>query len=306
MKIIITILLMGLMFSTSCNKDILDKVPLDIISDATVWNDESLIDAYLTQTYYQTYVFVLECTKADMWGVPIDGLIGAFGISQISDEAMYGWWITTLRGYIYKFGNLKNDGGVLEWWEDSYKVIRALNVFLQKIPLAPVDKDFVKQRVAEARFLRAYNYFAMVKRYGGVPLITEPQDINDPVDKLYPKRATEQVVYDFILSEIDKIYNDLPSVNSTNDYGRPTKYAALALQCRAALYAGSIAKFGTVQLDGVVGINSAQANSYYQKAYDAANLIIGSGLYKLYNQDADKTKNFKNIFLVKNNSEAIF
>ena len=305
MKKIITIFLIGFISFSSC-KDVLNKVPLDIISDASLWNDTKLIDSYLSQTYYETTILVNESGPIDIFGAKGDVIIGPFGNNQISDEAGYGTWWAAGEGWSFKFGNLTETGGVFEWWESAYRIIRELNLFIQKVSVATVTDDFKKQRIAEAKFLRAYNYFALVKRYGGVPLITVAQDVNASEEELYPKRATEQVVYDFILSEIDNLYNDLPAVNSASDYGRPTKYAALVLKCRAALYAGSIAKFGTVQLGGVVGINPAQANSYYQQSYDAAKLIINSGLYQLYNQDANKEMNFRNIFLVKNNKEVIF
>jgi hypothetical protein len=147
----------------------------------------------------------------------------------------------------------------------------------------------------------------MVKRYGGIPILTEPGNINNP---LYPKRDTEQAVYDFIITEIDQIQNDLQSKNTASDWGRATKYAALALQCRTALYAGSIAKYGEVKINGLVGIPSNLSNNYFQKAYDVANVIIGPGHtnanFQLYNVDPDKTKNFRNIFLVEDNCEIIF
>jgi hypothetical protein len=146
----------------------------------------------------------------------------------------------------------------------------------------------------------------MVKRYGGVPIITKVQSLSDPQSELYPARDKEAAVYDFILSETDAAANDLPEDVTGDALGRPSKYAALALKSRAALYAGSIAEFGTVALDGVVGIPAGNANTYYQACYDASNAIITSGKYKLYNIDADKAVNFRNIFLVKNNSEAIF
>ena len=184
--------------------------------------------------------------------------------------------------------------------------MRKINEFLEKIPASPLSAGEVKAKVAEARFLRAFCYFAMVKRYGGVPLITAVQNISDPQSSLYPARATEQQVYDFIIAEIDASANDLPEVVTAENLGRPSKYAALALKSRAALYAGSIAQFGTVELGGVVGIPTAMAQKYYQESYDASQAIISSGKFALYNGDANKVTNFRNIFLVKNNSEVIF
>ncbi len=304
MKKIINIFLACItLLSASCKKDVLDKVPLDIISDEVVWKDAALVDAYLTQCYAETYVFCNVSTD-NSWDNLWTGDAGPapMWINEVSDESRTAWMSQT---YSYKFGNLKINGGLLEWWENAYKVIRKLNEFIQRVPSSPLDDDIKKQRTAEAKFLRAYNYFEMVKRYGGVPIITNAQDLNAPKDSLYPKRAKEEEVYDFVLSEIDLISNNLPE--TSNDPGRPTKYAALALKCRAALYAGSIAQFGTVQLDGVVGIAPSKAAGYYQQAYDAAKLIMNSGHYSLYNKyPSDKVKNFRNLFLEKNNTEEIF
>jgi hypothetical protein len=120
---------------------------------------------------------------------------------------------------------------------------------------------------------------------------------------LYPKRNSEQEIYDFVISEMDAIASDL---SATATYGRPCKWAALTLKSRAALYAGSIAQFGAIQLNGTLGIPQNLSTAYYQKAYDAAQAIISSGIYSLYNADANKVQNFRNIFLKKKNSEVIF
>lgn len=142
----------------------------------------------------------------------------------------------------------------------------------------------------------------MVKRYGGVPLITEVQSIDADSTALYPKRNTEKELYDFILKETDEISEILPSAT---DAGRANKWAALALRSRAALYAGSIAQFGSVQLDGLLGFPNGEASQYYQICYDASKKIMSESPYALYNADADKVENFKNIFLKKGNCEAI-
>lgn len=302
MKKVISICLIVFMVITSCRKGVLDKVPLDIISDDVVWKDPALVNAYLTQCYAQTYVFSNVSTDNswdNLWTG--DAGPGPMWINEVSDESRNASGIT--NAYPYKFGSLKIGGGLLEWWESSYKVIRKLNEFIQRVPLSPLDDDIKNQRTAEARWLRAFNYFEMVKRYGGVPLITKAQNLDIAKDSLYPKRAKEQEVYDFILSETDAISKDLPD----NPSGRPGKYAALALKCRAALYAGSIAQFSTVQLDGIVGIDASKSTGYYQQAYDAAKLIMNSGVFSLYNKyPTDKVKNFRNLFIDKDNMEKIF
>jgi hypothetical protein len=293
----------------SCNDDILDKQPLDIISDAVLWADPVLIDAFLTEQYALTPVLVQDATEAGNTSYSEQNH-GYFYTNALSDECKNIWnWGSgtpaTLTPNDYIHGSLKIGGGCSEYWELPYKTIRSLNEFIEKVPVSPLADAVKKNRTAEARFLRAFNYFAMVKRYGGVPLITKVQNLNDPKEVLFPARDSEQKIYDFIISEMDAIAADLPETYAAADYGRPTKYAALSLQCRAALYAGSIAKYGTVQLNGIIGIPSNLSNSYFQKAYDAAKTIMNSGKFSLYKADADKVKNFKNIFLVKKNTEVI-
>ena len=299
--------LIFLLFSISvllaCNETVLDKQPLDIMSDSNVWSDKTLVNAYLTQMYYEMYFLANESTGAGWDG---DGFYQCFEINEVSDECFPQWrdWVPS-SAYQKKYGNLTIDGGLLEWW--GYGTIRSLNEFIERVPDSPLLPDEITSKIAEARFLRAFCYFALVKRYGGVPLITKVQQATDPEDELYPARDKEETVYNFIISEIDAIANDLPETVVSDNYGRPSKYAALALKSRAALYAGSIAQFGTVQLDGVVGISASKTNTYYQAAYDASKEIMNSGKYALYNNDADKVMNFRNVFLDEaNNSEAIF
>ena len=301
MNKILSILFLIIML-TACNRQVLDKEPLDIISDANVWSDKALVNAYLTHIYYEMYWLANESGGSGWNG---DGFYAEFEVNEVSDECFPQWrdWNPS-TAFRYKYGNLTIGGGLLEWW--GYSTIRSINQFIEKIPTSPLSAEEVKAKLAEARFLRAFCYFAMVKRYGGVPLITKVQQLSDPHDELYPKRNKEAEVYDFIIAEIDAIANDLPEVADGDNLGRASKYAALALKSRAALYAGSIAQFGTVQLDGVVGIPADKATPYYQASYDASKAIVDSKKYELYDVDADKAKNFRNLFLVKNNSEAIF
>lgn len=305
MKKIIYIFLTGFFAITSCSEDVLDKMPLDVVSDAVVWNDQVLIDAYLTNVYLQMPILMNETpytpqqdySASELWN-------GPYIVNGLTDECKRNWIVG--QAAAVKNSGIRIDSHTLEWWENSYTAIRTLNEFIRRLPDAPVAEDFKEKRLAEARFLRAYNYFAMVKRYGGVPLITVPQELDASYEELYPAREKEQVIYDFILAEMDTIAGHLPEKGTAAyEYGRPTRHTALALKCRAALYAGSIAQFGTVRINGIVGI-SAPAADYYQQAYDAAQLIMNSGIYGLYDEDADKVTNFKNIFLVKDNIEVIW
>ncbi len=304
-RFIFNILLVILVAFTSCNEYVLDKEPLDIISDKAVFEDQELINAYLTQAYIDMHILTNETPNpiSSDWNTLLNSadLAGPFIINEMADEAMGNWW-RGKQSTGAKMGGIRIQGGVLEWWEYSYKVIRHLNYFLEKLSNTPVEEDFKRAKMAEARFLRAYNYFSMVKRYGGVPLIKKAQEIDAPREELFKGRNSEADIYDFIIQEMDQIAEDLPD----DGLGRPSKYAALALKSRAALYAGSIARFGTVQLDGLLGMESSQAENYFQQSYNASLEIIQDNQFGLYDEDEDKVQNFKNIFLVKDHSEVIW
>ena len=307
-NLLLVLLATTLTTMTSC-LDVLDKEPLDIISDKTVWSDPVLIESYLGECYYQSSVFVNETPtyfSEYFWSFwQSEAGMGMHWINEIADEAMANWRYNTDAAPIYKAGGLNSSGGLLEWWDHAYVIIRKLNEFLLRLPSSPIDESLKNQRMAEARFLRAFNYFAMVKRYGAVPLITVPQQLDDPEEELYAPRTSEKERHDLILSEIaDAVAKGYAPDLADSKSGRPTRYAALALISRAALYAGSIAQFGTQQLDGLLGIPASEAADYYRQSYNASKEIKKK--FSLYNSDADKVVNFKNIFLVKDNNEVIF
>lgn len=306
-------LVIALLAAVACENQILDKQPLDTITDATVWEDANLINGFLTTQYTLSVVMVQESSSYIAgWGAgsPVDGGWdiygsehggGMFAINNLSDEGKGGWDFTGHAGF--KSGGINVNSAILPWWEYPYYIIRNLNMLIARVPTSPIEDADKVQMIAEARFLRAFNYFAMVKRYGGVPIITDVQSIDDSEEILYPERNSEQEVYDFILSELTDISGDLPTEPT---YDRPSKWAVLALQSRAALYAGSIAQNGTVQLDGLLGISAGDASKYYQMAYDAADSIIQYGPHSLYDVNTDKTMNFRELFMQKRNVETIF
>lgn len=279
-----------------CN-DLVNKKPLNTISSSQVWSDPALIHAYLREVYSEMHFLFNMSYTASYNPAPFNG----YKMPTFADGAMPAW-----------VGGPRPDditihGGIIEWW--GYPTIRRINKFIEKIgvnntSLNPTEQT---QLLAEARFLRAFAYFKMVERYGGVPLITRVQKLNDPKEKLYPARDKEVDIYQFILDELDAIKNDLPEDYSGENLGHPTKYAALALKSRAAMYAASIAEWGTVRLNGIVGIPSNQSKSFWKISLIASKRIIQSGKFSLYNKyPNNKVKNYRNIFLDENNSEVIF
>lgn len=285
---------------SGCN--LLDREPLDIISDEAVWSDENLITGYLLGLYNQAPTR-REFNGGFDWGPEWDdynaeGSKEPCQYSVLSDEARSGYnWCGSV---LLNTEGFKRDTKYLEYWD--YSLIRNCNFMIEKINSGNLEDKEKEIYSAEARFLRALAYFELVKRYGGVPLIKEVQNLDTPHDELFPKRAKEEEIYDFIIKECDEISKILPDRIQT---GRADKFTALALLSRASLYAGSIAKYGKIQLEGVLGI-SKSPDYYYDISLKASTSIINEGGYSLYKVHADKVENYRQLFLDDNNTEVIF
>ncbi len=291
-KIIFTLIVFGTFF-TSC-EDVLDKEPLDRISDAKVWSDENLADAYLTDVYSNVIFRRLGSNN-----------VGFGLISGMADEMIqFAPWQEP-NAAIATPMNSETLYEPLNYWK--YDVIRKANIFIEEVSNSEFDESYKKKRIAEARWIRAYLYFEMAKRWGGIPLITTVQNLDDDPDTIFLPRNKEQEIYDFVDAEMNAIFDDLPNIGDTEG-GRVNKWAARALQSRAMLFAASIARFGTVQLDGVVGIPAETEMAYWQKSYDASKTLIEDSPLRLYEKHADPTINHHQLFIdeIEDNPEVIF
>ena len=283
-KYILLLMLTGL---TGCQDYFVDKEPLDIISDVVVWDDPALIDAYLADLYYRVDFIELRGNEGEQTSHAMIASMGAEGRSFGGHHQSY---IASTQ-VITSAGTNRE----LDYWK--YQNIRDCNYFIEKIQESAIDPELVDQRISEVRFLRAYMYFQKVIRFGGVPIITEAQPIDAPEEVIFVPRNPEKEVYDFIMDEMEAIAQVLPSQYPDADKGRPSKWAAIALKSRVALYAASIAKYGQVQLNGLLGFPSSDVEHYAQMSYDASKAIINNGIHALYEVFEDPTENFQNLFL---------
>ena len=284
MKSIKYILFLSLVILLSC-EDILDRAPLNKISENDVWVNDVMTQAYVTNLYSR---------------IPFNNVLT--GVNDWYSWTDEGTRCTGNSSNITQGTVSKSSEGVAYW---DYAYIRDCNVFLEEITTSPIAQSVKTQLEGEVRFMRAFAYFEMMKRYGGVPLVDVVIDPFQPIDEKYRVRATEEAIANFIDAELTSAIALLPDVAAPK--GRINKWSAYALQARAMLWAASIAKYGTVELNGLVGIPASQANAYYTKAAAAADAVITSTHYALYNANpGDKAENYRNIFIDESNSEVIF
>lgn len=110
------------------------------------------------------------------------------------------------------------------WWERRYRGIFKANTVLDNAYLVETDDPRKSEILAEARFLRAFNYYLLYDFFGPVPLITT--SLTDVKDR--PERSSEQEMIAFIENEFIAVSDILPVDPPRNQYGRPTKGAALS------------------------------------------------------------------------------
>ena len=277
--------------------DPFDLTRNDIISDDVVFDNPNLADAFLFDLYDRAQFHI----KSGNGNLNM-GLISSYG----GESRNYGvsWQIPYTQVVDIDYNENGLQGKVLDYYD--YALIRECNQMITKLPQSKsLTQYFIDSRVAEARFIRAHAYFEMVKRFGGIPLITDVVPIQGNYDEIYRERNSEKEIYDFISSEMDTISEVLPAF--AIEEGRITKWTALALKSRALLYAGSVANFGSEQLNGLLGFPSSEASKYYLESLNASREIIQSGIFSLYRKFNDPVENFSNLFIDEaDNPEIIF
>ena len=130
-------------------------------------------------------------------------------------------------------------------WSECYNGIRKATIFMQNVHMLIADSRYVteedvKDYHAQARFVRAYYYWLLLKKYGPVPVLgDEILDYNESYDDLARARNTFDEVVDFIASEMVIAAEDLPLTRGILEAQRPTRGAALATRAKALIYAAS-------------------------------------------------------------------
>ncbi|MBX2922871.1 MAG: RagB/SusD family nutrient uptake outer membrane protein [Chitinophagaceae bacterium] len=306
MKKVISVLIVLIVLapSISCNKNILDKRPLDQYDEGAVWKDLGLMESFVNFIYIG---LPQEATQRMMMTSLTDESMFNSGAGQ--PEATLS--LTTPSDYTI-FDRFLVQQALR--WENVYKQVRACNLFLEQVEKNTYDNTAKKDRLTgEVLFLRAYYYNILAFMYGGVPIITKPYSLKD--DFQVPRNTFEECIK-FIVDDCDKAATLLPLAHESNNYGRATRGAALALKARVLLYAASDlynsngAWMGGYSNPELVGYVGGDRIARWKAAKDAAKAVIDLGVYQLYKSNpapADNiAKNYAEIFLSMQTSEDVF
>lgn len=296
------VLAAGLSFA-GC-KRVLDLQPTDKVTADAIFGDPAGVKIYMANLYYQLPIEDFAFFRAGFNQNGGDPNNGGFSPAMETDEAVH-----------TEFGDFVGDGD-FHWWDQGYKLIRDVNLLIDYIPTLKIRDDERAALKGESAFIKAFAYFALVKRYGGVPLMKKSQVYTGDAEALKVPRSTEKETWDYVMELCDEAIANLAATKGSR---RASKYAAYALKSRAALHAASLAKFGNrITLTGpavdqkLVGLDASVANGYYKLAIDASAAIISSNQLSLYKPNptdpAQAAENYRELFQdpnVANDNEAI-
>lgn len=258
-----TVLLMGIfLLLVSCDLDtVLDKAPKDSYSDAAVWNDKALAEAFANAAY-DMLPFGFQRMS---WRI--------LPYSNMVDESNSRNSLSTI-GVIVNGNQTPSYSGPLDVWTNPgndrsyWEPITQANKFLDKIEASEIDEALKTRLKGEMKVVRAWSYFQLINHYGGVPLITKTFSLEDDFKV---SRDSYDDVMGFIISELNESMNLLPLDYDAANKGRVTKGAAMAIKARALLYAASPLN------------NPGNDRKKWQAAADAAKAVIDLNQYELYN-----------------------
>lgn len=208
----------------SCNRDLLNKKPLDAISEDAVFNDA---------TFLQNYVYNVYNGIKPPWSPGSGGYetLTDIAVSQPETHDRAGG----IRNYVDGIITPDNITGLTNLWNDEYSYIRKANIFFEKTETSEIPADKLNPMKGEVHFLRAWMYFELIRTYGGVPIITKSFKLDDESFDVGRNSFAECVT--FILEECDKAIGFLDGV-PVNE-GKISKNSTLALKARVLLYAAS-------------------------------------------------------------------
>ncbi|WP_119080852.1 RagB/SusD family nutrient uptake outer membrane protein [Chitinophaga alhagiae] len=309
-KKIIPLALLVSLLAPSCRKGFLDTVPDNITTLKDIFTNKAMTEQWLARCY---------SIMPSMWDQPYNNVW-----SGQSDEVDYAWVQPGINS-----GAITPDNASPNNWNPYYQTIRQCAIFIRdagqnkEIQEQPNGQQLLKQYIAEARFLRAYYYWLMMKQYGPVVLMGEEPKAPD-ADFQIPRSSWDECV-DYVLSEMDKAFPDVPVVHvnagsgeiDKTQIGRITQPVIAAVRSQVLLFHASPLFNGNTELanfknlDGKQLFNQTYDKERWKRAADAALAVINLNRYELFREtNADPFQaaflSYRNLFFDGYTKEAIW
>ena len=274
--IIAIIAVLHLSSCTESNTGFLDPDLSGELNETMVFSDSIYTLEFHTKLYRELgYTYFLDNS---LYGG------GYWGYQDIADGARCLWTGTAQMAHMWNMNTwTATSARIRNHWNIPYQSIVRANMFLGKVDNSPLSEAKIRELKAEARFLRAWYYYHLLRSFGGTPMIGDK--VFGISDKIEEPRATFEEQVDYIVSECDAVASILPAQRVGNNYGRITSGAAMALKTKVLLFAASPLSNGAVPVDNpsmkpFFGYDNYDVNRW-KKAADAAKAVIDLNRYIL-------------------------
>lgn len=218
-RVVSAFLLISIVSLSGCQKELLDQQPLTDLSEGAFWSSEGDAMLALTGIY-----------NASSVGSGNNNGNELLILSSMTDDSDYK---NSKVGLIYSGYVVSSDSQVTgSIWTRGYRTIFKVNYFLANIDKVTMDATKKGQMIAEAKFLRAYEYWQLAMYYGGVPLVKQILTVDESNNQV---RASLVEVTDFAKAELMAAAKDLPASRPASEKGRILKAAALGIKGRLEL-----------------------------------------------------------------------
>jgi starch-binding outer membrane protein, SusD/RagB family len=218
-----------LLMAMGCD-DFLEKKPLDTVNTENFYQTADDAVAAVNAAYQPLQRPKLHNMR--MWTTDIIAGNSEVGANPV--EANDGIETKDQANFITTTDNR----GVLDLYQGPAPGILYANLVLQKVPDINMDEALKNRILGEAKFLRAYYYFILVRFFGDVPLILVPQT---PGDDLRPVRTPKADVYIQIIKDLEEAIGELPRREeyAVADIGRASKGSAVGMLAKVYLTLGN-------------------------------------------------------------------
>jgi len=282
MTLVMSILAMSLSM-TSC-QDYLDLPSYNTVDTESVFSNEQTADMFVQGCYrgiiHSEFFYQLGAGETVMHSCE-DGTTNnsKYNICNYFFDATTPYTVTTI-------------------FKEQYRIIEATNIAISRIGKMPVTNK-TKALLGEAKAIRAFCYYNLIRVYGDVPAVWTPLEELDPNDEstFYPKRSPRDEIYDHIIADLQSAVQDIPWLSesgfSTDE--RLTKQGAYALLSRVALYAGGYSLRWNLQTNDPSSLlmsrrsDNARVQQLYQIASDACQAVIAKNENRLVQAQGGKS-----------------
>ena len=296
-KLLIILSLVGSLGFSGCAD--LDITPKNIVEDQDLFSTPAGMDIYMARMYslmpFEDFKYMAE------WGIEFNGWLAAIGIEGTGEAV-------TRDGISTSF-----TGERTAYWGRAFELLRDANHLIETLPnyRDKFSDELYNHYLGEGYYIRATVFYAMARRFGGIPLVTKELQYPNTLDNLEIPRSSEEDTWNQILKDYDEAIKLMLPKGPKSGYSN--KFVALSFKSEAMLYAGSVAKYNETvsgRLTGlgrktgvrVIGFDASTAKAasqkYFLEAYSAARQVMTAGGYSLYKKKwaaNDKEAQYQNM-----------